>query len=77
MSSFQLSTIPFILTGFYNSSAWQMLENMKKQPPEVFYKKGVVKNFENLTRKHMYQSPFFNKLAGLKPATLLKKDVLL
>ena len=54
-----------------------MLENMKKQPPEVFYKKGVLKNFENLTRKHMYQSPFFNKLAGLKPANLLKKDVLL
>ena len=54
-----------------------MLENMKKQPPEVFYKNGVLKNFANLTRKHMYQSPFFNKLAGLKPATLLKKDVLL
>ena len=48
-----------------------MLENMKKQPPEVFYKKGVLKNFENLTGKHMYQSLFFNKLASLKPETLL------
>ena len=29
--------------------------------------------FANFTRKHLFESPFFNKVAGLKPAVLLKK----
>ena len=33
--------------------------------PEVFYKKGVLKNFVKLTRKHLCQNLFFNKVAGL------------
>ena len=41
--------------------------------PEVFYKKGVLRNFEKFTGKHLCQSLFFNKVAGLRPATLLKK----
>ena len=45
----------------------------QKQPPEVFYKKGVLKNFTKFTGKHLCQSLFFNKVAGLRPATLLKK----
>ena len=39
----------------------------------MFYKKGVPKNFTKFTGKHLCQSLFFNKVAGLKPATLLKK----
>ena len=35
-------------------------------------KKGV-RNFAKFTGKHLYQSPFFNKVTGLRPATLLKK----
>ena len=27
---------------------------LQKQPPEVFCKKGVPKNFENLTGKHLF-----------------------
>ena len=38
-----------------------------------FIKKGVLKNFAKFTGKHLCQSLFFNKVAGLKPATLLKK----
>ena len=34
----------------------------------------VFKNFAKFTRKHLYRSPFCNKVTGLKPATLLKKD---
>ena len=34
---------------------------------------GVLKNFAKLAGKHLYQSLFFNKAAGLSPATLLKK----
>ena len=36
-------------------------------------KKGVLKNFTKFTGKHLCQSLFFNKVPGLRPATLLKK----
>ena len=36
-------------------------------------KKDVLKNFAKFTGKHLYQSFFFNKVAHLRPATLLKK----
>ena len=36
-------------------------------------RKGVLRNFAKFTRKHLCQSLFFNKVAGLRPATLLKK----
>ena len=45
----------------------------KSSRPEVFCKKGVLRNFTKSTGKHLCQSLFFNKVAGLKPATLLKK----
>ena len=48
--------------------------SIQEQPPEVFYKKGALKNFTKSTGKHLCQSLFFNKVAVLRPATLLKKD---
>ena len=45
----------------------------QKQPPQVFYKKGVLKNFAKFTGKHLCQGLFSNKVGGLRPATLLKK----
>ena len=36
-------------------------------------KNGVVRNFAKFTGKHLCQSLFFNKVAALSPATLLKK----
>ena len=36
-------------------------------------KKDVFRNFAKFTGKHLCQSLFFNKVAGLKPETLLKK----
>ena len=38
--------------------------------PEVFGKKGVLKNFAKFTGKRPCQSLFFNKAAGLRSATL-------
>ena len=38
-----------------------------------FCKKGVVRNFAKFAGKHLCQPLFFNKVAGLRPATLLKK----
>ena len=41
--------------------------------PEVFCKKCVLRSFAKFTVKHLCQSLFFNKVAGLRPATLFKK----
>ena len=41
--------------------------------PEVFYKKGVIKNLAKFTGKHLCWSIFFKKVSGHSPATLLKK----
>ena len=42
---------------------WLYLYLLQKQPPEVFYKKPVLKNFTKLTGKHMCHSLFFKKVA--------------
>ena len=39
----------------------------------MFYKKGVLRHFGKFTGKHLCQSLFFKKGAGLRPATLFKK----
>ena len=46
-------------------------KKIRKPRPEVFHKKGVLRNFTKFTGKHLCQSLFFNKVAG--PATLFKK----
>ena len=38
--------------------------------------KGVLKNFAKFTAKHLCQSLSFNKVLGLRSATLLKKETL-
>ena len=43
--------------------------------PEVLREEGVLRNFSKFTGKHLCQSLFFNKVAGLRPATLLKKKL--
>ena len=39
----------------------------------MFSEKGFLKSFAKFTEKHLCQSLFYNKVAGLRPATLLKK----
>ena len=39
---------------------------IRKQPPELFYKKCALKNFAKFTGKHLCQSLFFNKVTGLR-----------
>ena len=43
---------------------------------EVFCKKSVLRNFAKFTGKHLCKSLFFDKVAGLRLATLLKKRLL-
>ena len=40
---------------------------------QVFCRKGIPRNFAKFTGKRLCQSLFFNKVAGLKAAILLKK----
>ena len=47
--------------------------NNKKQPPEVFYKKAVLKNFSILTGKYLCSSLFLIKFAPLQISNFLKK----
>ena len=44
----------------YNDESDQ--DEPQKQSPEVFYKKGFLRNFAKLTAKHLCQSLFFQKL---------------
>ena len=37
-------------------------------------KKGVFRNFARFTGKHLWQSLFFNKVAGLRSENLSKRD---
>ena len=46
---------------------------LESSRPDVFCKKGVLRSFSKFTGKHLCQSLFFNKVAGLRTATLLKK----
>ena len=42
----------------------------------MFCKKRVLRKFAKFTEKHLRQNLFFNKVSGLRPATLLKKGTL-
>ena len=57
-----------ILASFLKNKMWQ------KQPREVAWKKGDLKNFANFKKKHLCWSLFIITLQTLKPVTLLNKD---
>ena len=48
---------------------------IRSSHPEVFYEIGVQRNFEKLTGKHLCQSLFFKKVAGLY-LQVIKKETL-
>ena len=48
-------------------------ENVRSSLRRCSVKKGVLRNFAKLTGKHQCQRVFFNKVAGFRSATLLKK----
>ena len=51
-----------------------MIWSVQKQPPVVFCKKGVLKNFSNFTGKHLCRSIFLIKLDAFRATTLFKRD---
>ena len=59
---------PFFLTELLRKC-----RNSEAAARVVLYKKAVIRNFTKFTGKHLFQSIFFNKVAGPRPATLFKK----
>ena len=51
---------------------WKLKSRNRSSRPEMFSIKGVLRNLAKFSEKHLYQGLFFNKFAGLGPATLLK-----
>ena len=51
----------------------KILSFIRSSRNEVFCKKGVLRNLTKFTGKHLFQSLFFNKIAGLRSEALLEK----
>ena len=77
----------FYLTCFFTSEVFfyhckslfktfRDIRNNRSSHQRCSMKKGIVKNFTTFTGKHLCQSLFFNKVTGLRLATLLKKETL-
>ena len=51
---------------------------VRSSRPDVFCKKGDLRNFAKFTEKHLCQSPFFNKVASLRSdaCNFIKKETL-
>ena len=71
-SFLNLSFFLFLLYTFFGLLAFSFSRSSR---PVVFCKKSVLRNFIKFTGKHLCQSLFFNKVAGFRPATLLKKGL--
>ena len=41
--------------------------DISKSRTQIFFKIGVLRNFAKFTGKHLFQSLFFNKVAGPRP----------
>ena len=68
LGRFQTFTLQNVIDGFkhyilliFRSSHWR-----------CSVRKGVIRNFSKFTGKQLYQSLYFQKVAGLRPATLIK-----
>ena len=49
------------------------IEQCRSSRSEILFKTGVLKNYAIFTEKYLCWSLFLNKVAGLRPAILLKK----
>ena len=63
----------FCLMRFNDCFPFILLIKTRSSRPKMFCKKVVLRNFANFIGKQLCQNLFFNKVAGLRLATLLKK----
>ena len=77
VADLETPTQTFLRTALYRTRMVAVsvsIQNIyRSSRPEIFCKKGVLRNFAKFTGKQLHQSLFFNKVAGLRPTTLLKK----
>ena len=71
-----------LLSHFIVVKDFELIWSIRSSRPEVFCKKGVLGNCTKFLRKHLCQSLFFNKVAGLRPGDEVsqiteKRDVLM
>ena len=59
---------------YYNTDVCKDPNDYRSSHPKVFCRKGVLRNFAKFTEKYQCPSLFFNKVAGLRPGTLLKAN---
>ena len=57
------------------SDIWLFLLKMQKPPSEVFYKKACSLKYRKIHSKTPLPESLFNKAAGLRPSTILKKKL--
>ena len=58
---------------FFIQTKYLRILHTRSSHLEVFCKKGVLRNFAKLKGKQLCQGLLFNKVADLRPTTLLKK----
>ena len=61
-----------VINNVFSHTSFQLI-CYKSSHPKSSIKKIVLKNFTKFTGKHQCKSLFFNKVAGLRLATLFKK----
>ena len=59
---FFIDTIMSVISSTQIACDVMCVQYVQKQPPEVFFKKDVLKNFANLTEKHLCWSLFLIKM---------------
>ena len=64
----------FLIAYFFVTAFLFFSARFKRSRPEVFCQKGALKNFAKIKGKHRHRSPIFDKVAGLRPSTLLKNS---
>ena len=66
-------SLNFKILDVYKVFHWLNDTRFRSSHQRCSMQKAVLRNFTTFTGKHMCQTLFFNKVAGLRPATLLKK----
>ena len=63
----------YMVDKIVNECSPFQLVRSRSSRPEMFCRKGFLRNFAKFTGKHLCLSLFLNKVSGLRPVTLLKK----
>ena len=51
---------------YYNTDVYKDPSDYRTSRPDVFCEEGIFRNFAKFTGEHLWQSLFFNKVAGLR-----------